>query len=121
LSGKQREVLWAIVERVRAEMPQRKVVSWPGSLAGSPSSSASAADALNAAAALKAGFRNKNDRNDARGIADLMPGQQVPASLGQIAEAAATWRLLTVRAALRSQLVALKNTIRSLPRQEGIG
>jgi hypothetical protein len=29
-------------------------------------------DARHAAAALPAGFRNKNDRNDARGIADLM-------------------------------------------------
>jgi transposase len=29
-------------------------------------------DARHAAAALQAGFRNKNDRNDARGIADLM-------------------------------------------------
>ena len=29
-------------------------------------------DARHVAAALQAGFRNKNDRNDARGIADLM-------------------------------------------------
>jgi transposase len=29
-------------------------------------------DARHAAAALQAGFRNKNDRNDARGIADLI-------------------------------------------------
>ena len=29
-------------------------------------------DARHAAAALEAGFRNKNDHNNARGIADLM-------------------------------------------------
>ena len=47
-------------------------------------------DARHAAAALQAGFRNKNDRNDARGIAGFDAGQQVPAGLGQIAGGAAT-------------------------------
>jgi transposase len=47
-------------------------------------------DARHAAAALQAGFRNKNDRNDARGIADLMRVNQVPTGLGQVAGGAAT-------------------------------
>jgi transposase len=45
-------------------------------------------DARHAAAALQAGFRNKNDRNDARGIADLMRVNKY--RLGQIAGGAAT-------------------------------
>jgi transposase len=53
-------------------------------------------DAKHAAAALQAGFRNKNDRNDARGM------------------------LLTARGTLHSQRVALENTIRGLLRLEGI-
>jgi hypothetical protein len=46
-------------------------------------------DARHAATALQAGFRNKNNRNDARGIADLMR-QQVPPGLDKIAEGATT-------------------------------
>ena len=46
-------------------------------------------DSRHAAAALQAGFRNKNDRNDARGIADLAR-QQESAGLGEVTGGAAT-------------------------------
>ena len=78
-------------------------------------------DARHAAAALQAGFRNKNDRNDARGIADLMRGNKYRPVWVKSPEAQRHGRLLTARATLQSQLVALENTIRGLLRQEGIG
>jgi transposase len=78
-------------------------------------------DARHAAAALQAGFRNKNDRNDARGIADLMRVNKYRTVWVKSPEAQRQGRLLTARAALQSQLVALENTIRGLLRQEGIG
>jgi len=78
-------------------------------------------DARHAAAALQAGFRNKNDRNDARGIADLMRVNKYRPVWVKSPEAQRQGRLLTARAALQSQLVALENTIRGLLRQEGIG
>ena len=74
-----------------------------------------------AAAALQAGFRNKNDRNDARGIADLMRVNKYRPVWVKSPEAQRQGRLLTARATLQSQLVALENTIRGLLRQEGIG
>src|ERR1700730_12484698 len=70
---------------------------------------------------LQAGFRNKNDRNDARGIADLMRVNKYRPVWVKSPEAQRQGRLLTVRATLQSQLVALENTIRGLLRQEGIG
>jgi transposase len=78
-------------------------------------------DARHAAAALQAGFRNKNDRNDARGIADLMRVNKFRPVWVKSPEAQRQGRLLTARATLQSQLVALENTIRGLLRQEGIG
>jgi transposase len=78
-------------------------------------------DARHAAAALRAGFRNKNDRNDARGIADLMRVNKYRPVWVKSPEAQRQGRLLTARAALQSQLVALENTIRGILRQEGIG
>ena len=78
-------------------------------------------DARHAAAALQAGFRNKNDRNDARGIADLMRVNKYRPVWVKSPEAQREGRLLTARATLQSQLVALENTIRGLLRQEGIG
>src|SRR6478752_7275632 len=70
---------------------------------------------------LQAGFRNKNDRNDARGIADLMRVYKYRPVWVKSPEAQRQGRLLTARATLQSQLVALENTIRGLLRQEGIG
>jgi len=78
-------------------------------------------DARHAAAALEAGFRNKNDRNDARGIADLMRVNKYRPVWVKSPEGQRHGRLLTARAALQSQLVALENTIRGLLRQEGMG
>ena len=78
-------------------------------------------DARHAAAALQAGFRNKNDRNDARGIADLMRVNKYRPVWVKSPQAQRQGRLLTARATLQSQLVALENTIRGLLRQEGIG
>jgi transposase len=77
-------------------------------------------DARHAAAALQAGFRNKNDRNDARGIAVMRVNKYRPVWV-KSPEAQRRGRLLTARATLQSQLVALENTIRGLLRQEGIG
>jgi|SRR5580704_5986072 transposase len=65
-----------------------------------------------AAAALQAGFRYKNDRNDARGIADLMRVNMYRPVWVKSPEAQRQGRALTARAALRSQLIALENTIR---------
>jgi transposase len=67
-------------------------------------------DARHAAAALQAGFRNKNDRNDARGIADLMRVNKYRTVWVKSPEAQRHGRLLTARAALQSQLVALSRT-----------
>src|SRR5260370_40548573 len=78
-------------------------------------------DARHAAAELQAGFHNKNDRNDARGIADLMRVNKYRPVWVKSPEAQRQGRLLTARATLQSQLVALENTIRGLLRQEGIG
>ena len=78
-------------------------------------------DARHAAAALQADFRNKNDRNDARGIADLMRVNKYRPVWVKSPEAQRQGRLLTARATLQGQLVALENTIRGLFRQEGLG
>jgi transposase len=78
-------------------------------------------DARHAAAALQAGFRNKNDRNDARGIADLMRVNKYRPVWVKSPQSQREGRLLTARSTLQSQLVALENTIRGLLRQEGIG
>lgn len=77
-------------------------------------------DARHAAAAVRAGFRNKDDRNDARGIADLMRVNKYRPVWLKSPEAQRQGRLLPARATLQSQLVALENTIRGLLRQEGI-
>src|SRR5262249_48960939 len=78
-------------------------------------------DAPHPSAALQAGFRNKNDRNDARGIADLMRVNKYRPVWVKSPKVQQQARLLTARATLQSQLVALENTIRGLLRQEGIG
>jgi len=59
-------------------------------------------DARHAAAALQAGFRNKNDRNDARGIADLMRVNKYRPVWVKSPEAQRQSRLLTARATLQS-------------------
>jgi len=59
--------------------------------------------------------------DDARGIADLMRVNKYRPVWVKSPEAQRQGRLLTARATLQSQLVALENTIRGLLRQEGIG
>jgi transposase len=77
-------------------------------------------DAKHAAAALQAGFRNKNDRNDARGIAELIRVNTFREVWIKSQESQRRGMLLTARGTLHSQRVALENTIRGLLRQEGI-
>ena len=77
-------------------------------------------DALHASAMLKGGFRNKTDRNDARGLADMM----------RVGKYRAVWvktpagRHRRARLAARDQLVktrtALVNTLRGLLRGAGV-
>jgi transposase len=73
-----------------------------------------------AAAALRAGFRNKTDRNDARGIADLVRVNKYRPVWVKSAEAQRHGMILTARGALHRQLIVLENTIRGLLRQGGI-
>jgi transposase len=73
-----------------------------------------------AAAALRAGFRNKTDRNDARGIADLVRVNKFRPVWVKSAEAQRHGMVLTARGALHQQLVALEGTIRGLLRQSGV-
>lgn len=77
-------------------------------------------DAKHAAAALQAGFRNKNDRNDARGIAELMRVNTFREVWIKSRESQHRSMLLTARGTLHGQRVALENTIRGLLRLEGI-
>jgi transposase len=77
-------------------------------------------DALHASTMLKGGFRNKTDRNDARGLADMM----------RVGKYRAVWvksqagRHARARLAVHDQLVktrtALVNTVRGLLRGAGI-
>ena len=73
-------------------------------------------DARHAAAALQAGFRNKNDRNDARGIAELMRVRSYREVWIKSQESQRRGMLLMARGTLHSQRVALENTIRGLLR-----
>ncbi len=77
-------------------------------------------DAKHAAVALQAGFRNKNDRNDARGIAELMRVNTFREVWIKSRESQLRGMLLTARGTLHGQRVALENTIRGLLRLEGI-
>jgi transposase len=77
-------------------------------------------DARHASASLQAGFRNKSDRNDARGIADLMRVNKfrevwIKSRAAQHQEA-----LLTARGTLQRQLVTLENVIRGILRGDGL-
>lgn len=77
-------------------------------------------DATHAAATLRAGFRNKTDRNDARGIADLMRvGKFRPVHVKSIA-AQRDRALLTVREQLRRQSLDLRNAVWSVLQAEGL-
>jgi transposase len=77
-------------------------------------------DARHAAAALQAGFRNKTDRNDARGIADLMRVNKFREVWVKSPETQRQGALLTARSALHRQLVNLENIVRGILRGEGV-
>jgi transposase len=77
-------------------------------------------DARHTAAALQAGLRNKNDRNDARGIAELMRVKAYREVWVKSAESQRRGMLLVARGTLHGQRVALENVIRGLLRMEGI-
>ena len=77
-------------------------------------------DAAHAAAALKTGFRNKTDRNDARGIADLMRVNKFRPVWVKSPTAQRDRALLTVREQLRRQSLDARNTIWSILQAEGL-
>jgi transposase len=77
-------------------------------------------DATHAAASLKTGFRNKTDRNDARGIADLMRVNKFRAVWVKSTAAQRDRALLTVREQLRRQSLDTRNTIWSILQAEGL-
>jgi transposase len=77
-------------------------------------------DATHAAAALRTGFRNKTDRNDARGIADLMRVNKFRSVWVTSPAAQRDRALLTVREQLRRQSLDARNTIWSILQAEGL-
>ena len=77
-------------------------------------------DATHAAAALKTGFRNKTDKNDARGIADLMRVNKFRPVWVKSPAAQRNRALLTVREQLRRQSLDTRNTIWSILQVEGL-
>ncbi len=77
-------------------------------------------DATHAAAALKTGFRNKTDKNDARGIADLMRVNKFRAVAVKSVAAQRDRALLTVREQLRRQSLDARNIIWSILQVEGL-
>jgi transposase len=77
-------------------------------------------DATHAAAVLKTGFRNKTDKNDARGIADLMRVNKFRAVMVKSVGAQRDRALLTVREQLRRQSLDARNIIWSILQVEGL-
>lgn len=77
-------------------------------------------DATHAAAALRTGFRNKTDRNDARGIADLMRVRKFRPVWVKSTQAQRDRALLTVREQLRRQSLDLRNAVWSILQAEGL-
>ena len=77
-------------------------------------------DTTHAAAALKTGFRNKTDKNDARGIADLMRVNKFRAVSVKSVAAQRDRALLTVREQLRRQSLDARNIIWSILQVEGL-
>jgi transposase len=77
-------------------------------------------DATHAAAALKTGFRNKTDKNDARGIADLMRVNKFRTVWVKSPDAQRNRTLLLVREQLRRHSLESRNTIWSILQCEGL-
>src|SRR3954462_15413750 len=76
--------------------------------------------ATHAAAALRTGFRNKTDKNDARGIADLMRVDKFRSVWVKSTAAQRDRALLTVREQLRRRSLDARNTIWSILQAEGL-
>ena len=77
-------------------------------------------DATHAAAALKTGFRNKTDKNDARGIADMMRVDKFRPVYVKSPEAQRIRAVLLAREQLRRQSLDARNTIWSILQGEGM-
>jgi transposase len=77
-------------------------------------------EAAHAAGALRTGFRNKSDRNDARGIADLMRVNKFRAVWVKSLAAQRDRSLLTVREQLRPQSLDARNTMWAMLQSEGL-
>lgn len=73
-----------------------------------------------AAGALQVGLRNKTDRNDARGLAQLVRLDAFREAWLESPESHRRGRLLTARGTLRARRAAIENTIRPLLRTGGI-
>ena len=77
-------------------------------------------DARHAAAALQAGLRNKSDRNDARGIAQLMRLNAFRTVWVKSPQSQRTNAMLTARNTLQEQIIRVENVIRGLLRCDGV-
>jgi transposase len=77
-------------------------------------------DARHAAAALQAGLRNKSDRNDARGIAQLMRLNASRPVWVKSRRSQRTNAMLAARNTLQEQLIRIENVIRGLLRCDGV-
>ena len=77
-------------------------------------------EAAHAAGVLRAGFRNKTDRNDARGIADLMRVNKFRAVWVKSPAAQRDRALPTVRERLRGQSLDARNTMWAMLQAEGL-
>ena len=77
-------------------------------------------DAVHAAAMLKGGFRNKTDRNDARGLADMMRVGKYRAVWVKSPVSQRGRALLAAREQLVKTRTALVNTLRGLLRSTGV-
>jgi transposase len=77
-------------------------------------------DATHAAAALKTGLRNKTDKNDACGIADLMRVNKFRTVWVKSVTAQRDRALLTIREQLRRQSLDTRNIIWSILQVKGL-
>ncbi len=77
-------------------------------------------DATHAAAALRTGFRNKTDKTDAHGIADLMRVDKFRAVWVKSVGAQRTRAMLTVREQLRRPSLDLRNGVWSILQAKGL-
>lgn len=106
------------VERVGMEAGLRS--SFPARELAAPGVPIIVIDAAHAAAALKTGFRNKTDRDDARGLADLMRVNRFRAVWVKSPAAMRDRALLTVGEQLRGQSLDARNMIWSILQGEGL-